>query len=251
MNAKNTTRPISTDLPVPVQSAIDQHRIVVVASPITDLGLITRWLSQHGQDCCQVVLSMRSPASRADYEQLCQATRWRSLPQIFIDGEFIGGTEQFFDALNRESTAESAATDCNPWAYWLGYGGLIPFLALAPLSLFASQSVTGWATEALMAYGAIILSFVGALHWTRGLEAGDTKSAARMLTVSVLPALFGWVALLLPVHIGLGVLTAGFGLVYVYDRQAWRRWPAFLSLRAQLTTGAMGSLLMVWLGSAA
>jgi hypothetical protein len=103
----------------------------------------------------------------------------------------------------------------------------------------------------LLAYGAIILSFVGALHWTHGLEAGDTRSAARMLTVSVLPALFGWVALLLPVPIGLGVLAAGFGLVYVYDQQAWRRWPAFLSLRVQLTIGAMGSLLMVWLGSVA
>jgi len=251
MNTGNATREIHADLPGPVQAAIDSHRIVLVASPITDLGLITRWLEQHGQDYFRLELSMRSAESRAEYEQLRQVTQWHSLPAIFIDGKFIGGMEQFFDAMEQTMTAMPAAREHSPWARGLGYGGLIPFFALALVSLLAGESVSGWATQAIMGYGAIIVSFIGALHWTRGLDAGDSAAAARMLTVSVLPALHGWVALLLPVHIGLVFLAVGFGLLYAYDRQAWRLWPGFLTLRAQLTAGAVGSLLIVWLGTAA
>ena len=49
----------------------------------------------------------------------------------------------------------------------LGYGGLIPFAALAALALGSSQSAA-W-IHALIAYGAVILSFVGALHWAFGM----------------------------------------------------------------------------------
>lgn len=251
MNTPEFTRPIETDLPEPVRSAIAEHRIVLVASPITDLGLITRWLARRGLDYSRLELSMRSPASRADYEQLRRATRWRSLPQIFIDGNFIGGTEQFFDGLARETAATPATTDLSPWARGLGYAGLIPFMALALLALFGQDTLAAWALHALMAYGAVILSFIGALHWTRGLDADDARTATRLLAVSVLPALLGWIALLLPVPSGLAVLAAGFVLVYAYDRQAWQWRPAFLSLRTQLTAGAVGSLIMVWLGGAA
>ena len=52
---------------------------------------------------------------------------------------------------------------------WLGYGGLIPFLALTPASLLDHQHGAVW-SDALYAYGAIILSFIGALHW--GLAMG-------------------------------------------------------------------------------
>ena len=46
---------------------------------------------------------------------------------------------------------------------WLGYGGLLPFGALALLLLDGARSALWW--PALLAYGAVILSFVGALHW--------------------------------------------------------------------------------------
>lgn len=251
MKAPEYTHTIESDLPQPVRSAIADHRIVLVASPITDLGLITRWLAQRGLDYCRVELSMRSPESRADYEQLRRATRWRSLPQIFIDGNFIGGTEQFFDTLAGDAAATPANADVSPWARGLGYAGLIPFMALALLALIAQETVAAWAIHALMAYGAVILSFIGALHWTRGLDADDARTATRLLAVSVLPALLGWIALLLPMHSGLAVLAVGFVLVYAYDRQAWQWRPAFLSLRTHLTAGAVGSLVVVWLGGAA
>ena len=47
---------------------------------------------------------------------------------------------------------------------WLGYGGLLPFVALAAASAaahFSGRNPQAW-TAALLAYGAAILSFVGA-----------------------------------------------------------------------------------------
>lgn len=242
--------PIESEVPLQVQRAIDKHRVVLVVSPITDIGLVTDWLARHGQDYCRLELSMRSSASRAEFEQLRRVTRWRSLPQIFIDGEFIGGIQQFFEWMEQSgsvASSKAAAVPDGRWARRLGYAGLIPFVALSIIALLAPVSMADWAARALIAYAAVILSFVGALHWTRGLETPDTADAARLLGVSVLPALVGWSALLLPVHLGLILLAAGFGLLYAYDRRAWRVWPWFLSLRSQLTAGAMGSLLLAWL----
>lgn len=246
-----TAYPLYNVLPEPVQSAIDTHRVVLVTSPITDVGLVNRWSSQRDLECHRVILNMRSSASRAHFDQLRRATRWKSLPQIFVDGRFIGGVEEFFDLERQDNKELQAAQEPHPYVRWLGYGGLLPFFALAVMSLFASPGLAEWATLALLGYGAVILSFVGALHWTRGLAAGDTTSAARQLTVSVLPALVGWVALLLPIPFGLVCLAVGFGLLYVYDREAWKLWPGFLSLRSHLTVGAMGSLMLTWLGGVA
>ena len=47
---------------------------------------------------------------------------------------------------------------------WLGYGGLLPFVFLATAIFIDPDHAPLWG-DALTAYGAIILSFVGALHW--------------------------------------------------------------------------------------
>ena len=53
---------------------------------------------------------------------------------------------------------------------WLGYGGLLPFVALAGIGWWAPGTPL-WGT-ALLAYGAVILSFVGALHWGFAMVVG-------------------------------------------------------------------------------
>ena len=47
---------------------------------------------------------------------------------------------------------------------WLGYGGLLPFVGLAVLMAADAPRQALW-SQALVAYGAVILGFVGALHW--------------------------------------------------------------------------------------
>ena len=96
---------------------------------------------------------------------------------------------------------------------WLGYGGLLPFIGLALATVranFLGEDPQGW-NAALLAYGAVILSFVGALHWgfamtLRGLTDGQRTAA---FVRSVVPALVAWVALLVAPSVAVVLLLVG------------------------------------------
>ena len=98
-------------------------------------------------------------------------------------------------------------------ARWLGYGGLIPFLVLAPLSLLDSHHGFTW-SDALFAYGAVILSFVCALHWGFAMALPGLDDARRVRTMlwSVVPSLMAWPALLLVPMEAAVLLVTGFVL---------------------------------------
>jgi len=122
----------------------------------------------------------------------------------------------------------------NPFAVAVGLSvaGLIPFLVPAVLVLLDPVD-TPIAVQVLISYGAVILSFIGAVHW--GFALRDTAHPLpgamtpvmlgyerRLLTFGVLPALLGWVALLAMIHFGLPALSvflllAGFFLTVVAE----------------------------------
>ncbi|RXU10950.1 DUF3429 domain-containing protein, partial [Pseudomonas syringae] len=79
----------------------------------------------------------------------------------------------------------------------LGYGGLLPFISLALLIPFSGDYRPLFAI-ALVNYGAVILSFVGALHWGFAMTAQDIKAEQRSgrFIWSVIPALIAWIATL-------------------------------------------------------
>ena len=126
-------------------------------------------------------------------------------------------------------------------AWPLGLGGLLPFLA----GLVAVSLGQAWAAGALAAYGAVILSFLGAVHWGLALAAPDQASRARLVG-GVLPSLVAWLALLAPLPIGLVVLGLGLLCLAGVETLAARRdllpW-AYLQLRWVLTIVA-GSCLV-------
>lgn len=130
----------------------------------------------------------------------------------------------------------------------LGIAGVAPFLALALMTWVPGPfEVTG--RYALVAYGAIILSFVGALHWAFAMVLEDLSERARTwhLVWSVVPALIGWVALLLPATLAIVLLLIGFGSQFGVDRilvgraslPAW-----YLPLRRGLTLAVSLALLI-------
>jgi hypothetical protein len=100
----------------------------------------------------------------------------------------------------------------------LGYGGLVPFIALSSLEWLNPVHAEFW-HEALLAYAAVILSFVGALHWGFAMFAGNWAPRARMAGYvwSVVPSLVAWVALLLPSPLGGGLLVVFFIAHYARD----------------------------------
>lgn len=133
---------------------------------------------------------------------------------------------------------------------WLGAGGALPFLSLGALSWLdwqAQQQVQ----FALLAYGACILSFVGALHWAFAMISSGLTNVDRnrLYAWSVVPALLGWVALLLPMPWGVPLLVAGLWAHYLRDRRLVARvtlpdW--YLSLRLGLSGAASLGLLIAW-----
>ncbi|TDH63966.1 DUF3429 domain-containing protein [Dankookia rubra] len=130
---------------------------------------------------------------------------------------------------------------------WLGLAGLLPFLGSALLAWTAPAEWRGVALYALAAYGAVILSFLGAVHWGLALRAPATEAAATAprLGLGVLPSLVGWVALLLPPLPGLSLLALGIlGTAAVETAAAGRGLvpPAYLQLRWILSLGAALSL---------
>ena len=56
----------------------------------------------------------------------------------------------------------------------LGIAGLIPFAAGAALALLSDDAAA--ARAALLAYGAVILSFLGAVHWGLALASGPADT---------------------------------------------------------------------------
>lgn len=133
---------------------------------------------------------------------------------------------------------------------WLGYGGLLPFAVTALGTLLDDSHRLFW-QHALLTYGALILSFVGALHWGQAMGEEDAAAAGHLYAWSVVPALAGWAALLLPLLMARGfalaalVLIVAFVAHYAQDKRLARRraLPAwYLPLRLQLSSGACLSL---------
>jgi hypothetical protein len=142
--------------------------------------------------------------------------------------------------------------DANPAALprtvaWLGYGGLIPFLVLTPVSLLDYHYGALW-SDALYAYGAIILSFIGALHWGLAMSLPELSERQRsaLFLWSVVPALIAWPAVLFSPPIAAPLLVFGFIAHYLQDRRLARQasladW--YLPLRLRLTSVAVVCLI--------
>lgn len=217
--------------------------VVVFHSPLTDLDALPTLL-ERGECDGEVVfveLGMGSQGNRLLFRELRAWTGHPTLPQVFIEGAFAGGLQSARAALMDRYGAPEARS-----ARWLGYLGLLPFAVGAGLCWVDGGFGARW----LLAYAAVILSFVGAVHWGASLAGAHRHPLA--FVASVLPALTGWLALLLPPVVGLGVCVVAFA--------GWRAWERFgrdasvmprwyERLRDHLTAGAMVGLLVGLAGS--
>jgi hypothetical protein len=131
-------------------------------------------------------------------------------------------------------------------AQMLGYAGLIPFivLSLGCLLLVGDQQLQ--AARALLAYGAVIVSFLGAVHWGLPVIGQAGSKAVVRLAWGVTPALLAWVALLLPLQAGLALLVAGLLAAYLADRRWLVAQDWYLHLRKRLTLVAVLSVCAGW-----
>lgn len=143
-----------------------------------------------------------------------------------------------------------------PLVLLLGFLGLIPFIVTAYLACAWAPASAAKALIALLSYGAVTLAFLGAVHWGFALAEPPDHLAGPApvprsqdpafrprLVMGVLPALTGWLALLIGLTVpapvvALCVLIAGFLATNIAEHSAHRRgWvpPTYLWLRWLLT----------------
>lgn len=116
------------------------------------------------------------------------------------------------------TTTAEASVEWQRERRWLGYAGLIPFLAGLLVLSFSDDAV--WrdtAAETLCNYAAVIASFLGAVHWGAAADSRDGLHHAR-LRWGIMPALLAWTLSTLPDTAAFAGFAVLFALILVVDR---------------------------------
>ncbi len=117
----------------------------------------------------------------------------------------------------------------------LGYLGLLPFLVLAIgglLDVYGERSV-----ELFIQYSAVILGFLGGVHWGMAMRTGEAES--RRLGWGIVPALVGFIALLLSYWLSVLAVLSILALMHLfwlnYEKRHLPHLLWYLELRSRLT----------------
>ena len=154
-----------------------------------------------------------------------------------------GGEPDMFDEDSVEATPKAAKV--------LGAAGALPFVGLALLAVAGPTDWHDFASTALIAYGAVILSFLGGIQWGLAIAADvSTTVLVRRLSISVIPSLIGWLSLLAARDVGLILVASTLLVVLAIDVVAVRsgeapgwytrlRWPLTLAAATSLTLAVL------------
>ncbi len=120
-------------------------------------------------------------------------------------------------------------------AHRLGQAGLLPFVLGTALVWLVDERAHGYATLALSAYAALVVSFLGGIHW--GVGFSQAQAPAMLFAWGVVPALLSWVAVMMPAAAGLVLDGVMLVACYLVDRKLYPmvglgRW---LTLRFRLS----------------
>ncbi len=130
----------------------------------------------------------------------------------------------------------------HPMALRLGYFGLVPFTVLALLTWivgYDSHPDEHWyVTFLLSSYAAVIVSFLGGIHWGLGFHSDAPTPLA--LVWGVIPPAVSWIAAVMPPQGGLIVQAMMLIICYLVDRKIYPVEHAsdWLTLRLRLTVVA-------------
>lgn len=130
-------------------------------------------------------------------------------------------------------------------ADFLGAMGLIPFVFL-PMMVMMQQMSLYEAQGLFTQYGAVILSFLGGIHW---YDAHKRSESVVQLYISMFPSIVAWLAIGLSYGTwAIVILSVSFGLVLIYDFIELKMTPAYQRLRIVLTGVVVGChCFMIWL----
>lgn len=245
-----------------LEEALQGAEVVIFRSRLTDVRPLRAWLARHPAiRVREELMEMGSGEQRERFQGLKARTGWETLPQIFVNGVFVGGQVEFFghpvvssaDTPGASPAPQEAQREPSPaLVRALGYAGLLPFAAGVLMLLVPDQVPPAFAAGWILAYGAVIASFLGAVHWGATLAGGyaEGRAAGVALAWAVMPSLLAWVSLLLPVSLALPLQIVLFALIFAMDQRigANSGWPGYYRrLRLILSTTVVIMLGIAWL----
>ena len=121
--------------------------------------------------------------------------------------------------MNSALAAPASPAGLTSTAWRLGYAGLLPFALGAVLVWLVRADAHPYVTLALSAYAAVIVSFLGGIHW--GLALRQAEPPAHLLLWGVVPSLVAWLAVMMPPAAGLVILGAMLVACYAVDRRLY------------------------------
>lgn len=104
------------------------------------------------------------------------------------------------------------------FASTLGYLGLLPFIIPDILLVYDESHAALW-LDILITYAAVILSFVGALHWAFAMTLPELSLQQRRwgFAWSIIPAMVAWVSLVVAGFDGLLIMAVFFVANFLQD----------------------------------
>ena len=237
--------------PEEVREALARYEIVGITSGLSDFrdaeALLEAMLPGRWR---RLEWGMGSAHNRQQFHALQQVTGASVLPLFVARDGVIGGLPELREYLGgralRASVDQGPAYESAPIVHVLGYGGLIPFLFLGGGAWMARPEWQAFVLEALALYGAVILAFLGAIHW--GIYLADRQYRVGPFPApvwAVVPSILAWLAVLQPLPEALMTLAVLFLAVLWVDRRTLRRRNGirgYPGLRLVLTVGAILSL---------
>lgn len=137
-----------------------------------------------------------------------------------------------------------------PTALRLGYAGLLPFVLGAALVWLVRADAHPYVTLMLSCYAAVVLSFLGGVHWGLGMRQ-QSQAPPMVFAWGVVPGLAAWVAVVMPPYAGLVVHGVMLVACYLVDRRTYPALGAapWLTLRFRCTVAASLSCFVGAAGS--
>jgi hypothetical protein len=131
----------------------------------------------------------------------------------------------------------------------LGNAGLVPFAGLCLLMWVVNDQALPYVALAMVAYAALIASFLGGIHWgvvwlrhagVPGMAELPEQTARQHLVWGIVPTILAWPGVLMPAYAALPWLGVLLVACYLVDRKLF---PAagldpWLTLRFRLSAGA-------------
>ncbi len=138
-------------------------------------------------------------------------------------------------------------------AVLIGGLGVVPFVVGVVIAWTQSAAIAVQASEIVVACAAVIMSFIGGIHWGFAARADlvtAARPAVRLYVIGVLPGAVAWGTLLLPIGWAVPLLAFTFASVLRIDQYALGtdhapRW--WMTLRVPLTISVIACLLAIWL----